>query len=1033
MATVLNNHTLEDLRSYQYMNNAELYWADESLNKAWIQKMRSEPDSEDREPLEWAEMMLHKARTARPTASQVRAKITDSNSGHPYFCFHCLEEEQEGPSQATRPGEVPDPELVTASLLRSYIQRRVARGAAQGIGDEQESTDENDRVTSKMLEDAGVVTVPTDGGTSTGEKLEQHEAGIGTRASNAKQIGRNENTQTRYPPAKPETEGTPVKRGMDTERGPPSAMGQESRPASHLASKTTETKPDKQPTATKQVRFEASTEPLIRWKRFTGLHAESRPAPSEPIEEPEDAEDTPIVSPKPLVSPPLDQSDCYPLPDTTLVPSYILAGANRFTMSELSASNPGLGRYNMFVYGRLMFPSILRAFAASSLQGIESHLHKRRLTPSSSDWARINVSIQRAAEAMAPARLKGYDVWRPSHMDCAVIQEKSWTAKVLDNRRMKNFPGLESDPPGEVTGFLILGLGEEVLEYCDLVFASDRKFLKRANAESDEPFSEPKVTGLLERKLVTVDVQLTSGEFRSVAAYTYVWAQGADHLRHAWRPEGFVRRRDFQQLSDVESIDWRAEEQALAKTMHIAYALVGDELCVAILSDDFAKLTLLLKDGNNPDGRCKLFGTPLQAAVATNQEEMVRLLLSYDANPSLKGGKYGTPLIAATVGSRQKIIKILLKHRADVFASNPQYVNALYQAVGKGDIAIATMLLEAGAWMGREYGEMYDLAIERQDRDMQALLLDYDVREAFRDRLLSAGSHQEIIGRDHHEDESLARTSTQVLKSVITNFISLSSRPGRWTGHKGVVITRAALRAGAPPIILDYIRGAISPIQKLIDILKAADKRKEDENEWMMDVDDRVVELNSDEDEEPVIEGPKTPVIKVTNSGYNHEIAPYSYTTSTRSRNSSISSIRSTSSSGSDDRVNAHDRNSSDTEAGFRKEPPIPTEPVASTPKPREEPYPTRLTESPKPHTRRYTYDLGPKYAPRDYSHSTSDTDLNTVRRSPTPRVRAEPPVGPASRRSTLGAQPIRSTYSRQDVSPQYLVSTPTSLLDDLS
>ncbi|KAF2682216.1 ankyrin, partial [Lentithecium fluviatile CBS 122367] len=118
-----------------------------------------------------------------------------------------------------------------------------------------------------------------------------------------------------------------------------------------------------------------------------------------------------------------------------------------------------------------------------------------------------------------------------------------------------------------------------------------------------------------------------------------------------------------------------------------------------------SKLQDLLANYDDADARCRKYGTPLQAAVSAGNEDMVRLLLEYGANPSSRGGKYGTPLIAATIGKRMSIIKTLLKHRADVFASHPQYVNALYQAVGSSDWGLTQMLLEAGAWLSKDYGE----------------------------------------------------------------------------------------------------------------------------------------------------------------------------------------------------------------------------------------------------------------------------------------------------------------------------------------
>jgi hypothetical protein len=159
-------------------------------------------------------------------------------------------------------------------------------------------------------------------------------------------------------------------------------------------------------------------------------------------------------------------------------------------------------------------------------------MHQRRLVPTSSDWANVDVSIKNAAGAMTPARLRDYDAWRPSGMNCAAIQEVSWTEKILARRNERGLPALETAAPGEVIGFLVLGVSEEVLRYCDSVFTSDSKSLKRAQKIPEDNGDDQRIGGLLERKRVTVDVLLTSGEYRSLPANTYVWSQGVDHLRY---------------------------------------------------------------------------------------------------------------------------------------------------------------------------------------------------------------------------------------------------------------------------------------------------------------------------------------------------------------------------------------------------------------------------------------------------------------------------------------------------------------------
>lgn len=907
MATVLNDYTMRDMELYYITHGTAVtyFCLNEEANNGWMQQLRSRSNSEDNEPLEWVAMMLKDAQQDRPTASQVLAKIADSCSGHRFFCFQCLENERDGDFHNDQHGNASSSELVTGSLLQSYLQRNLTQkvgGTPRNQGDQ--TDDEEDTVTSKMLEDAGAVKVLSDESPSTFEDVETeaedderkketdqnsedsshasiHESMRGTSESEKQSLG-------------PKASASSSDKSADDEMTRVQSNLAELPPSVSPSFKSEKIKSEQRRSRAKHVTFgessEANQEPSHYSKRFTGLHEDRRPAASEPIKESGDVDNTPIVPPEPLIPPPLDEKDCYPLPKATLVPSYILAGANRFTMSEVRASDPTMGSFNLFVYGRLMFPSVLRAFAANSIQGIYSPLHQRRLIPSSNDWARIDVSIKHAAEAMTPARLKDFNAWRPSRMECAVLQDDSWTRRIINNRVERNLAPLEPAPLGEVTGFLILGVTEEALRYCDLMFTSDMEYLKRAKVVSNEGEPRPTVDCLLERRMISVDVQLTSGHYRSVPACTYVWTQGADHLWHAWRPEYFIRGSQFQDLSYVESHDWRAEEMSMAETMHIAYALIGDELCSAIVSDNFSKLKHLLGNDNDPNARCRKFGTPLQAAVATDNEDMVRLLLQYGANPSAKGGKYGTPLIAATIGSRKSITRLLLKQRADVFASNTQYVNALYQAVGHGDWAIAQMLLEAGAWLSRDYSEIKDLAIERRDRDLQALLLEYDVREPNIGRLRNGRSHDETMEKDHNEDQSLLKTSSRVLKFVLRKFIVLNGQSGSWRGRKGVTMTRAALRAGAPPVILDYIRDAINPIQKLIDVLKAADKAQEEEHERILEAEGRVEEIDSDEDEGEK-EEPESPSIKVTEPDYEYIVASSPQILPVRSRNSSTGSV----------------------------------------------------------------------------------------------------------------------------------------------
>jgi hypothetical protein len=170
------------------------------------------------------------------------------------------------------------------------------------------------------------------------------------------------------------------------------------------------------------------------------------------------------------------------------------------------------------------------------------------------------------------------------------------------------------------------------------------------------------------------------------------------------------------------------------------------------------------------------------------------------------------------------------------------------------------MLLEAGAWLSKDYGEIRDLALERRDRDLQSLLLKYDVRNPHYYRLGDREKPEDERG----DGRSLIKTSTtSVIKVVMQKLIILSTKSGSWRGHKGVEITRAALAAGAPPMILDLIRNALDPVSKLVDLLKATDRRNEQERERMGNVAERVEELGSDLEEDEVKLAQRRPSIQV--------------------------------------------------------------------------------------------------------------------------------------------------------------------------
>ena len=98
----------------------------------------------------------------------------------------------------------------------------------------------------------------------------------------------------------------------------------------------------------------------------------------------------------------------------------------------------------------------------------------------------------------------------------------------------------------------------------------------------------------------------------------------------------------------------------------------------------------------------------LYAAVSIGCEPMTQLLLERGADPNVSGplSLEGEDMLTIAAGLQQLgIVRLLLKHGADVHRSW-----ALHEAARLGDIAIAELLLEAGADFEKEIDdEEYDL------------------------------------------------------------------------------------------------------------------------------------------------------------------------------------------------------------------------------------------------------------------------------------------------------------------------------------
>ncbi|KAK4443511.1 hypothetical protein QBC34DRAFT_416886 [Podospora aff. communis PSN243] len=815
MATVLMGRTLDELDRFLSENGSlrvDAFYANPEAIALWIEQLRKGSSRKgDGVILDWTASLLQISPDDRPTAAQLRGRIAEHRSRDAYICHSC----------ASQHGLKPQETGVVVAISSSEGH------SESGSSDSESGESDSD--------DARTVDSMTTAPSVDRDREVTAEKGVAAEGISAESLDV-ENTGVEKLPetcdATPETNladiSSEAEGSVDTVASPvqdSSLSDQSESPPPYQAI---------DPASTDDTPAPAPERPPPNTEtRFILLPRNRRPEPIQQDPEENPAVDGEFIPPEPVKPPSFLRQD--PVPKSTLVPSYVLAGKNRFSQSELTTPPDGTTT-NLFVYGRLMFPSVLSAIAAQSTKGVYSTKWRRRLLPSSEDWSKIDLSIRRASEAMTPARLEGYDRFRPRGLNCAVIQDANSTPRILRRRKIDGHYDFPFTPPGHVEGFLILGLRSEAIRYCDLLFGSDRRTIHtlrpqddadRDDSDSDSDFNPP--SPLLRRCTVPVQVQTLTGEITTVVADTYVWAGRTSELTNIWEEERFLRSAPMQKVLEAQPT-WAKEEQALAKTMKTSFALVGDYLVAPIQTGNMRELRRLLDDKLNPNAECRVYGHPLQAAAAAGRAEMVKMLLGYGANVNTVGGQYGTPLIASTCTSRKAITKLLLKNGADVFASDNVHVNALYQAVANGDYAVAEILLEHGAWLGRDWYETKDLAEERGDEDFQALLDSYDVRKIHRAHV-AAGCRYDRREIEDNADDSLGSWEgvrySKVTLAVVRKAAAVQGDSGSWRGKRGVAVTVAALDAGAPLRLIGMLRKAVAPLQAIIEILRKGDEEQE--------------------------------------------------------------------------------------------------------------------------------------------------------------------------------------------------------------
>jgi ankyrin repeat protein len=142
---------------------------------------------------------------------------------------------------------------------------------------------------------------------------------------------------------------------------------------------------------------------------------------------------------------------------------------------------------------------------------------------------------------------------------------------------------------------------------------------------------------------------------------------------------------------------------------------------VAVERQDVDGLRELIRQGRNIDVKDRQGRTPARLAIQLDRDDLVRLLVKH-------GAAVSDILIAASAGKCEQARAFVKADPASLKVQNERECTPLYLAVRRGDVAMASLLLEAGAepdTPGEQIVTPLDLTIYRGDVSMGRLLLEH--------------------------------------------------------------------------------------------------------------------------------------------------------------------------------------------------------------------------------------------------------------------------------------------------------------------
>ena len=455
-----------------------------------------------------------------------------------------------------------------------------------------------------------------------------------------------------------------------------------------------------------------------------------------------------------------------------------------------------------------MFPSILtsrsRGFIVS--EGIYSSARERRLRTTADDWNHFTEHIQNAAASMTPAVLQGYERFRFSGSDLAYVKKS-------ENSALSKTPG-----------FLVYGLSSEALACLDsLLEEGGPKHAFNDRSKGEEKWGRTQ----MERNNVKVSINAIGGDRVEIDAFTFVITKDKSlegGKTRQWDVNEFSRSPLFNKLNDMlPNGELIAQEKSIASAIGTTLELPGDHLVANVLQNKANDLETLLYERYDVDAPSAEYGTALQAAAVKGNLHVLQILIEAGANVNARGGPYGCPLIAAVVENQTAAVKLLLRYRANVFTPGGRYISAIYQAVDFSNVEVTHMLLEKGAWLTDDYGELLDLAAERGNHYIRNELETYDVRDfqpargvleqsSSRGKRSTTPLQLRSGEKDQDQDMVKRQTSNSLQRSgpvgvvLLLEAARLRGQGGKWTGIKGVTLLRLALANGVSENIIKNIR-----------------------------------------------------------------------------------------------------------------------------------------------------------------------------------------------------------------------------------